>query len=151
MTASDLMVSPPCCTSTAIQYPHSKLRESIGPAGTNPTALARATPVAFTNTSDQTQTLTAGALSWCRFTCHDLGVRPGSGGLGHGLVLWTGHIYLMLANDLIHRVVPSAVTVGEDRPNLCERWFSGVFHHDQHTVTKINGTPIVFPGKDPGI
>ena len=25
------------------------------------------------------------------------------------------HIYLMLANDLIHRVCPSAVTVGEDR------------------------------------
>jgi len=32
------------------------------------------------------------------------------------------HIYLMLANDLIHRVVPSAVTVGEDvsgMPTLC--------------------------------
>ena len=29
LTASDLMVSPPCCTSTAIQYPHSKLRESL--------------------------------------------------------------------------------------------------------------------------
>ncbi|CAK9035203.1 unnamed protein product [Durusdinium trenchii] len=35
---------------------------------------------------------------------------------------YEGHIYLMLANDLIHRVVPSAVTVGEDvsgMPTLC--------------------------------
>ena len=56
-------------------------------------------------------------------------------GLGHGLVL-LGHIYLMLANDLIHRVVPYAVTDGEDRPPEV-RCFSGVFHHDQHTVTKL--------------
>ena len=114
----------------------------IGPAGTNPTALARATPVAFTNTSDQTQTLTAGALSWYL-------QRPwewwGQAWVKAWVMAWyillllIGHIYLMLANDLIHRVVPSAVTVGEDRPPEV-RCFSGVFHHDQHTVTKIWNT-----------
>ena len=41
---------------------------------------------------------------------------------GHDLLGW-GHIYLMLANDLIRRVVPSAVTVGED--GFSREWLAG--------------------------
>ena len=50
----------------------------------------------------------------CAWSCRPCSYRILRSPTPNPLRTWTGHIYLMLANDLIHRVVPSAVTVGED-------------------------------------
>mmetsp|Transcript_78474 Transcript_78474/g.202083 ORF Transcript_78474/g.202083 Transcript_78474/m.202083 type:complete len:1723 (+) Transcript_78474:46-5214(+) len=50
------------------------------------------------------------------------------------------HIYLMLANDLIHNIVPSAVTVGEDvsgMPTLCRPVEDGGFGFDYRLAMAI--------------
>eukprot|EP00929_Paragymnodinium_shiwhaense_P058142 TRINITY_DN2911_c0_g1_i2.p1 TRINITY_DN2911_c0_g1~~TRINITY_DN2911_c0_g1_i2.p1 ORF type:complete len:816 (-),score=181.57 TRINITY_DN2911_c0_g1_i2:519-2966(-) len=50
------------------------------------------------------------------------------------------HIYLMLANDLIHTLVPSAVTVGEDvsgMPTLCRPVEDGGFGFDYRLAMAI--------------
>jgi len=50
------------------------------------------------------------------------------------------HIYLMLANDLIHNLVPSAVTVGEDvsgMPTLCRPVADGGFGFDYRLAMAI--------------